>query len=414
MVKHSALAFVFAFHLFGLFAQDIEYISGFAKQLSSPEMHGRAYVKKGDLRAAKFIINELRSSGVEPLQKNYRQPFSFPMNTFPGKMEVSLDSKKLKPVSEFVVSPNCKSIEGTFDVVYLPAEADTSDLIFDNISKMDYSNKFVVTPFSKRKINATNTINAAGFIIPKTSLIWWASNGHSVAELPIIHILNSLLLKKPTTLTINIKNKFIKKYSTQNIVGFIPGSELPDSFIVFTAHYDHLGLMGKGNIFPGANDNASGTALVMGLAKYFSKAENKPKYSVAFIFFAAEEAGLLGSSYYTENPVFPLKHIKALINLDMVGSGSEGIAIVNSKANPQITNQITKINDANNYFSNIKLRGESCNSDHCFFHKKGVPAIFIYTQGPECIEYHNLNDVIDNVPFTKTLELQKLLIEFVK
>ena len=91
--------------------------------------------------------------------------------------------------------------------------------------------------------------------------------------------------------------------------------------------------MGKNTFFPGANDNASGVAMLLQLANYYSKPENQPDYSICFIAFTGEELGLLGSKYYVQNPLFPLNQIKLLINMDMVGTGDEGITIVNTSEN---------------------------------------------------------------------------------
>src|SRR5690606_9977732 len=144
------------------------------------------------------------------------------------------------------------------------------------------------------------------------------------------YVLRSAVKGKAAKTRISIKNKFEPEFKAANLVGAVKGSEKPDSFIVFTAHYDHVGGIGNQIYFPGANDNASGTAMLLSLAKYYSKPENRPKYSILFIAFAGEEAGLLGSLHYVlKKPVKPLNHIKFLINLDMVGTGDEGIAVVN-------------------------------------------------------------------------------------
>ena len=121
----------------------------------------------------------------------------------------------------------------------------------------------------------------------------------------------------------------------------------------------------------------------------------------------------MGYKYYIENPLIPLSNIKALINLDMVGSGSEGLAVVNGKSNMQISEEIKSINDTHNYFTNIQVKSGSCNSDHCFFDKAGVPSVFLYTRGDEFTAYHNLDDVPEDLPLTKFTELYKLLIEWV-
>ncbi len=394
------------------FSQDSLYPRYVINTVCSNKFSGRGYVNQGDLKTARFIAKELKMMGVNPILKTYYQNLSFPMNTFPGSMSASLDGKPLNAVDEFVVSPDCKSVGGTFDLVYLPQSCDTNEQVFDSLKNVNYSGKIVVVPFVKRNWKIENPFQSAGWIIPRKAMYWWASTGHQEAESPLVFVQDSLIALKPKRIELDIKNQFISDYQTQNVIGFVEGSQIPDSFIVFTAHYDHLGMMGKNNVFRGANDNASGTSMVLALASYFSKPENKPKYSIAFFFFAAEESGLLGSMHYVSNPAFPLSQIKALINLDMVGSGSEGISIVNGEANPLLVRQIKTINSKSNYVTDIRVGGESCNSDHCYFHKAGVPAVFIFTRGPECKAYHNLLDNPETLPLTRFNELEKLLIDW--
>jgi hypothetical protein len=128
--------------------------------------------------------------------------------------------------------------------------------------------------------------------------------------------------------------KLVKGYQSQNVIGYVPGKKYPDAFIVISAHYDHLGRMGKDTYFPGANDNASGTTLMLELARHYARPENQPDYSVAFMAFGAEEVGLIGSRYYTEHPLFPLSDIKFMINLDLLGTGEEGMMVVNGTRLP--------------------------------------------------------------------------------
>jgi len=412
MINRLFTILLFLFVTNQLTAQNIDYTKKIINELCSEEMAGRGYVNKGDKNAATYINKQLKAFNTNFFDKNYFQKLSFPINTFPGNMQLEINAKKLKAVDEFVVSPNCPTIKGRFPIVYLPATADTVDAIFDSIVKIDFSGKFVVAPFKKRSLTRNNPLKAAGVIVPKESLIWWASTGFEVAKTPLILVQDSLLSDSAKSISLNVENNFIEDYKTQNVVAFIPGTEKADSFIVFTAHYDHLGLMGKGNMFAGANDNASGVAMLLNLAEHYSKTENKPKYTTVFLFFTGEESGLRGSKHFAQNPLFNLQKIKALINLDMVGSGSEGIAIVNGKENKRISNRLKSINDQKDYFPNVLIRGESCNSDHCFFHKAGVASVFIYTRGKEHKDYHNLHDTPDRLPLTKFSALFNLLVDY--
>ena len=191
-----------------------------------------------------------------------------------------------------------------------------------------------------------------------------------------------------------LNNHYYENYPTQNVIGYIPGKTEPDSFFVFTAHYDHLGRMGSETYFPGANDNASGTAMLLDLAKYYSKPENQPDHVHCFYGISALKRLVCWVRIFmSDNPLFPLKSIQFLVNLDMVGSGSQGIKVVNGTVFKESFEKLVKINSGNEYILKVSERGESANSDHYPFYAAGVPSFFIYTLGDECKEYHNIYDV---------------------
>jgi Zn-dependent M28 family amino/carboxypeptidase len=193
------------------------------------------------------------------------------------------------------------------------------------------------------------------------------------------------------------------------VISYVKGTSAPDSFIVFTAHYDHLGQMGNETYFPGANDNASGSSMVLNLARYFS--EHPLKYSVAVMSFSGEELGLLGSQYYVNHPLFPLGNIKFLVNLDIVGTGEEGIKVVNATEFPKQFDQLVKLNDREQLVKVVSPRGKAANSDHYSFYEKGVPCFFIYTMGG-IAAYHDVYDRAETLPLTDYDDLFKLLVDF--
>jgi Zn-dependent M28 family amino/carboxypeptidase len=115
-----------------------------------------------------------------------------------------------------------------------------------------------------------------------------------------------------------IKNK-MRTVESKNVVGVLEGAQIPDEYVIFTTHWDHLGVGEPQNgdkIYNGAEDNASGTAMIMELARAFTKLEMKPRRSLVFLAVTAEEQGLLGSLYYGENPLYPLNKTLATINID--------------------------------------------------------------------------------------------------
>jgi Zn-dependent M28 family amino/carboxypeptidase len=169
--------------------------------------------------------------------------------------------------------------------------------------------------------------------------------------------------------------------------------------------------MGKDVFFPGANDNASGIAMMLNLVYHYTQKE-VPKKTMVFMAFGAEEAGIIGSKHYTQNPLFPLERINFLINVDIMGTGEEGIQVVNgSEFKPQF-DKLAAINSKNNYLKQVKIRGKAANSDHYWFAEKGVPAIFIYTLGG-IKAYHDVYDVSKTLPLTKFEDCFRLLTDFV-
>ncbi|MCR4810993.1 MAG: M28 family peptidase, partial [Bacteroidales bacterium] len=162
----------------------------------------------------------------------------------------------------------------------------------------------------------------------------------------------------------------------------------------FTAHYDHLGMMGDKVCFHGAHDNASGVATVLDIARRYGL--SKPHYTLVFCFFSGEEAGLLGSSYMVQHPLFDLKKVRLLVNLDLLCGGSEGFMVVNGKAEntTPFVNRMKARNEERHLLPEIKLRDNAANSDHWWFSKE-CPAIFIYTLGGRYGDYHSPYDTCD-------------------
>jgi len=215
----------------------------------------------------------------------------------------------------------------------------------------------------------------------------------------------------------DIKSKYLVNQISSNVIGYIPSNlkkkreKENAQTILITAHYDHLGAMGEKTFFPGANDNASGVAMLFELAKYFK--DNPLKYNVVIVAFAGEEAGLLGSEYYVRYPWFDLKNIKFLVNLDIMGSGEEGITVVNGTKHTDEFQRLIKLNEEKKGLSFIKQRGEAANSDHYWFSKMNVPAFFIYTMGPNK-NYHDVFDTYENLSFAKFNDIKELLIYFLR
>ena len=145
--------------------------------------------------------------------------------------------------------------------------------------------------------------------------------------------------------------------------------------------------------------------------RHYCKPENKPDYSIVFICFAGEEAGLKGSEYFVNNPLVPLSKIKFLLNLDLLGTGDEGITVVNATEHKEEFEKLKNINEEKKHLAMIKPRGKAKNSDHYYFSEKGVKAFFIYTMGG-IKAYHDVHDISKTLPLTKYTACFYLISDF--
>ncbi len=408
-------------HLLG---QNIQKARHIMDTLSSPSMFGRGYVNNGIGIAAGFIKSEMGNIGLNSFEPGYMQDFEVNVKTYPSIVDLKINGKSLIPGSEFSIVSGSPTVKRSYDVVAIDSSLFKSARRFKKFKKKDLSNTLVMYNPSEMKGKArkaahtmlmNNSVNCAGFIHinDNSSIAWSVYAMEEVIPFPIIVVLSSALPEKPSIAEVNVELKAINDYEVSNVIGYIPGSSQPDSFVVVTAHYDHLGMMGSKTYFPGANDNASGVAMMLDMANHYMKEENRLPYSIAFMAFASEEIGLKGSYHAAEHPLFPLENIKFLLNLDMVGTGSEGITMVNGVQFPLLYDKMVKINADNEYIMKVANRGESCNSDHCPFYKLGVPAVFIYSNGNEHKEYHNINDQAQKVPFSEYEDIFRLLRDFI-
>lgn len=212
---------------------------------------------------------------------------------------------------------------------------------------------------------------------------------------------------------------------TYNVGGVLKGSEKPNEFIVISAHYDHLG-RGKAGVYCGADDNASGTAALLEMARVFALMKNKgfpPKKSLLFLFFSAEEKGLLGSEFFVENSPFPLTHIQTDLNVDMIGRVDEAHAkdtlpyvyIIGSNfisddlhnINEQMNEQYVQLKLDYKYNNKIDPQRLYYRSDHYQFAKNDIPVIFYFSGLHE--DYHKVTDTPSKIQYPKTLKITQLI-----
>lgn len=391
-------------------SQNINYARIVIDTLCSPSMHGRGYVSKGDGAAARYIRNEYLKHGLKPLGKHYFQPFKFSVNTFPKKMMLKVNGNMLLPGTDYLIDPASKGIRGRYKLYRVASTSirGTKDMLKNRFLLVDKSETGTKDEQGAMDLWITKPAGAKGVIMIEDNKLVWSVSRKQMKH-PVFKVLRKSLPDNPSEVEVKADACFRKNYRTQNVIGFVPGTQYPDSFIVFTAHYDHLGRMGKESIFPGANDNASGVSMLLNLANYYS--ENPLAYSVVFIAFAGEEAGLLGSEFFVKNPLIPLKKIKFLINMDLLGTGDDGLMVVNGEVFKEHFQLLESVNQEKKYVVSIQKRGKARNSDHYWFTERGVPAFFIYTLGGVSY-YHDVLDRPQTLPLTDYEDVFRLIVDF--
>ena len=253
----------------------------------------------------------------------------------------------------------------------------------------------------------------------KVAAAYIASNFKSIGLKPLIHdtsFLQSYLID-------SLVNKVDYKYG-ENVIACIEGSDKKDEVVVFSAHYDHLGIK-EGLIYYGADDDGSGTASIIELAKVFQQAKKEghgPRRTLLFIAFSGEEEGLLGSDYYIHNPVFSLSNTMVDLNIDMIGRIDE-----KHKKNPsylyiigsdKLSSDLHRINErANAVYCKLKLdytynsRRDPNHfyyrSDHYNFARNNIPVIFYFNGVHK--DYHKPTDTVDKIDFDRMQERVRLV-----
>lgn len=398
-------------------AQDLARARQTIQELTSPALHGRGYVQQGEHLAADYLRRQFAAIGLQPLAPDYTQPFTLPINTFPGRAALALDGRPLQPGFDFIAEPTSgpgrvKGAVLRLDTLVFSQPARQQALLATSLRRhvlvLRQSDVAHLEQLPTALQAHLRTAAARITLVPHKLTASLAD--HQEAQ-PRLQVLASRWPAAARQVTLRLDAVFQPAYQTQNLISYLPGRIQPDSFLVVTAHYDHLGRMGRNTYFPGANDNASGTAMLLELARYYAQPANRPAYSLVFIAFGAEEAGLVGSRYFVEHPLVPLRRIRFLCNLDLLGTGSEGATVVNGRVFEPQFQLLTQLNTAGHYLPSLAARGRAANSDHYFFSEQGVPAFFLYTRGGPTA-YHDVQDRADTLPLTAFANVFALLRDF--
>ncbi|OHX66898.1 hypothetical protein NH26_11310 [Flammeovirga pacifica] len=396
--------------------QDMTEVKQNIDDLCSKKFFGRGYVKNGDQKAAHYIQMKYSSLGLHAFNNdNYFQDFSFNVNSFPQEVSFKVDKNALEIGKDVLPAPDSGSGKASGKIHFLKDELFNDKAAQQEFLKKDLSGLVLVYEQKHER----NRMSWGRLLMPKmmeavaTVILFDGKLTFGVAQnqtpQPKFYVLKDKLTRENQNVSFDILALMKPYYQSQNVIGYIKGTETPDEYLFITAHYDHLGGIGKKTFFAGANDNASGVAMMLAIAKHYST--HPPKKTVVFIGFGGEEAGLVGSKFYVENPIVPLDKIKFLINLDLFGTGEDGMMAVNGKVFKEEYQMLDSLNTAGNYLSKIQSRGKAANSDHYFFSEAGVPSFFFYLMGKSWTHYHDVNDKTP-LPLSDFQPAYRLIIDF--
>ena len=422
------------------------------RYLSHEKRGGRYPGSRGSKDVIAYIIKQLKSYGIQPGVKNsFVQPFEINTDIILGDSNYfKIDDTSLTPETDYI--PFSFSGNGTFKGKAIFAgygfKIETSDLIWNDYESINVKGKWVIVMRHSPERELQHSVFLEHSSLHKKMLvardegalgIIFVSQvedldlyplqyleGYKDSGIPVLHLSNSSADKilrregwtrkkiqnymntklKPLSFNISgtIKAKINLSQITSraaNIVGLIKSGnrEFRDEYIVIGAHFDHVGNGGHSSgsrkpetltVHPGADDNASGTAGLLELAQKLASQKGRLKRSILLIGFDAEEKGLLGSKYFTENPSVDIHKIKAMINMDMIGRMKDSTFTVGGVGtSPVFENLVDSLSAYKNFKLN-KTKPGFGPSDHAPFYSKDIPVLFFFSGFHD--EYHTPED----------------------
>ncbi|HSZ32763.1 MAG TPA: M28 family peptidase [Puia sp.] len=365
--------------------------------LAADDMQGRRVFTSGIEKAADFIDKEFKEAGLKPFPGSsggFRQSFNM-IKPVSSEITGTIDGNPLDNKNVIVFS-TATSIHVTpadhYQKIYVKKESNFRSVLFKYLDSSINVLVFVDTSFAKY------FARRAGNSIPL-----FERNGNR------IFILTST---DPQQYDIQIKQE-IKKETLTNLIGIIPGKSKPNEYVIFSAHYDHLGIgkpdMKGDSIYNGANDDASGTTAVITLAKYFSKLRNNER-TLVFVTFTAEEIGEFGSAYFSRN--MDAEKVVAMFNIEMIGTESKwgkNSAYITGydKTNMGSILQSNLVNSQFKFYPDpYPEQGLFLRSDNATLARKGVPAHTISTSKMDSEKYyHTQGDGVETLDMNNMTEI---------
>jgi hypothetical protein len=435
----------------------------YLQKLCSKEFEGRQTGTKGGDIASAWIGELFQGFGLKPAYPNgnlFFQNYKAPCFNLLPEVSFMLTTKAgdfpFVYKQDFVPCPGSGSGTASGAIVFVGYGVTNLDKNYDDYAGIDVKNKIALIlrkepatfnftendKYFSTKISNAKKHGATGVILIEKageinpySMRTKAVTGSLGSDFPAVFIptvIGDQILSESNTTVLDLQMKIdnthlpqsmsikagayikvtmsMEMKDTRNVIGYIPANDPTiDTNILITAHYDHLGIdLVNGDLYPGANDNGSGSATLIEIAHVLTSNCFIPDINVVFIAFSGEEEGLLGSSYYIENPLFPLDKTVAVLNMDMVGTGKGTINAGTSykELTEKIVEAAKELKRNVSISKSLMLGG----SDQLLFAQKNIPAVFFIRSNPTGLgDYHSPLDTVDTVD-PKNLEEQAQLL----
>ena len=411
-------------------------ISSHISFLADDNMEGRRAGTKGEILATKYIQNQFKDAFLNPLGDNLTYLQSFSINdgkNFDKASFFFVNGIELKPFTDYFPlnnSSDSKLIEAAVSIS-LSENGAPWFLNWEEIVEMNKSNPhFDYKAYLSEKVSSISKKGGTSVIIYNLSSSWLedlAYTGKDQSEpslIPIVAITPAAQIKyfRDNTSSYDLKLKIVftkNERIANNVIGYLDNKA--QKTIVFGAHFDHLGYGEDGNsmlrtkeklIHNGADDNASGTAVLIELAKNLKK-ERIKDYNFLFIAFSGEELGLLGSKYFTDHPTIDLEKVSYMVNMDMVGRLNDSLKTltIGGVGTSPIWGNLLPYKNKSNITIKIDSSGTGP-SDHTSFYRKNIPVLFFFT-GLHT-DYHKPSDDYTSINFSGSLAVYKIITSIVK
>lgn len=397
------------------------------EKLTSQEFHGRGYYSNGHLRAADYIEQRFRQLGLQPVNEEYSQQFSLDVTTFNPTPLLIINGISLRIGIDFIpvitnVDNRQSEVGALSEQVYglvIPSKG------IDDYGNRDISNRAVtIRDGAPERLKSDTSINDnffsdyakiffaqknnAGLVLLTKDRLVYDGYNHNW-DIPVFIVRDSIIPDIIKTVAFSIKTEN-KSVSAKNVMAWIPGNGSNDSMIIICGHYDHLGAFNDSIYFPGANDNASGIALMLALADQIK--QSALSYPVLFIAFSGEEMGLQGSQQFVQDPPIDISICKFLLNLDMAASGNNGVMALGGTDFPQEFSLLQQVNDSLG-LGELRKRTNAPNSDQYPFLKQGVRGFYLYPYvGHQ--PYHHINDRMETLEWNIFEKMYYLSLSFLR